>query len=204
MTMTKSPAGETSAPPPVLRSRISPERKALLSRLAACLAGSLVLAVMVGDQEGSATDYGYEVRQALGGGRILVFLGLGVVVFLIITFSSRLVPYLTRPGITPLVSGGFAVVAGLFLMTWYDGTGVGDGKFAGVADAVAKTPSASALTSAFFAWLAYASLAGIVGIAGVAIVTGIRPIAWLGAVVGVFVAVVGWRAHSDVVDIGGG
>lgn len=204
MTMTKPPADAATVTPEALRSRLSVTQKATLSRLGACLAGSVVLAVMIGDQEGSATDYGYAVRQAFAGGRLFVFLGLGLLVFAGLTFSTRVVPYLSRPGITPLASGAAAVAAGLFLMTWYDGTGVGDGKFGGVADAVASTPQASALTSAFFAWLAYASLAGILVIAGLAIVTGIRPIAWLGTVLGVLLAVVAWQAHSDVVGIAGG
>ncbi|MEO9138064.1 MAG: hypothetical protein ABI345_03265 [Jatrophihabitans sp.] len=202
--MTKPPADEATVTPSALRGRLSVTQKATLSRLGACLAGSVVLAVMIGDQEGSTTDYGYAVRQAFGGGRIFVFLGLGLLVFFGLTFSTRLVPYLTRPGITPLVSGVAAVAAGLFLMTWYDGAGVGDGKFGGVATAIANTPQASALTAAFFGWLAYAALVGILVIAAVAIVTGIRPIAWLGAALGVFVAVIAWQAHSDVVDIAGG
>src|SRR6478752_5597588 len=48
---------------------------AAIKRLIACLAGSFVLALMWGPQEGVQEDYGYAFRQAIFSPRILVFLG---------------------------------------------------------------------------------------------------------------------------------
>ena len=68
---------------------------AAIKRLIACLAGSFVLALMWGPQEGTQEDYGYAFRQAIFSPRILVFLGIGVLVFLAITFWPLVRPYLS-------------------------------------------------------------------------------------------------------------
>ncbi|MDT4948160.1 MAG: branched-chain amino acid transport system permease protein [Pseudonocardiales bacterium] len=178
--------------------------RALAMRLVACLAGSLVLALMYGPQEGSDQDYGLEFRESLFHARVFFFLALGVVAFVAITYWPSVKVYLKRPGVVPLVSGTFAVIAGLFLMKWYDGNGVGDGKFGGVRNAVSSTPAASALTAAFFSWIAYTVLVGVIVLAAVAIVTGMRKLAWIGTAAGLFAAVIGWRAHNEIVKIAGG
>ncbi len=65
-----------------------------MKRLLACLAGGVVLAMMVGPQEGSQTDYGYAFRKSVLEPRIVVFLGIGVLLFLAITYwpDHRAVP----------------------------------------------------------------------------------------------------------------
>ena len=70
-----------------------------------CLAGALVLALMWGPQEGNFGNFWFAINQALFGPRILVFLALGVLAFLAITFWPKVVPFLTRPGVWPLVAG---------------------------------------------------------------------------------------------------
>ncbi|MFN2562444.1 MAG: branched-chain amino acid ABC transporter permease [Jatrophihabitans sp.] len=181
----------------------SVDYKGLGKRLLACLIGSLVLALMIGDQEGSDQDYGLEFRTSLLHPRVFVFLAIGLLGFVAITFWPTVKTYIRRPGVLPLVSGTLAAIAGLFLMKWYDGTGVGDGKFGGVRAAVDNTSGLNALTSAFFSWLAYAALLGILAIGTVAIIKGPRRIGWAGTAIGLFTAVVAWRAHNDVVDIAG-
>ncbi|MDQ1622372.1 MAG: hypothetical protein QOH19_790, partial [Actinomycetota bacterium] len=57
-----------------------------LNRLFMCLAGSLVLALMWGPQEGSFSNFWFSIKEALFGPRILVFLALGVLAYLAITF----------------------------------------------------------------------------------------------------------------------
>ena len=47
-------------------------------RLLACLGGSVVLALMVGPQQGSETDYGLAFRESVLNVRIVVFLLIGV------------------------------------------------------------------------------------------------------------------------------
>jgi hypothetical protein len=45
-----------------------------VQRLVACLFGGVVLALMVGNQEGSQTDFGISFRKAVSFPRIIVFL----------------------------------------------------------------------------------------------------------------------------------
>ncbi len=128
---------DVSAPttlPPRAQIHAPSRRSILLKRLLACLAGGVVLAMMVGPQEGSQTDYGYAFRKSVLEPRIVVFLGIGVLLFLAITYWPTIVPYLTRPGFWPLVSGALAVVAAITLMHWYDPAG--DGKFSSTATVV--------------------------------------------------------------------
>ena len=84
---------------------MSTTAKTLLRRLAACLFGGFVLALMVGKQEGGQHDFGISFRQAVAVPRIFLFLAIGVVIFALITFWPRVVPYLARPGVVPLGSG---------------------------------------------------------------------------------------------------
>ena len=60
--------------------------RAWLKRLLACLFGGVVLALMVGNQEGTINDFGVAFRKSVGAPRIFVFLGIGLVIYLLITF----------------------------------------------------------------------------------------------------------------------
>jgi uncharacterized membrane protein YqjE len=83
----------------------------LARRLLACLAGGVVLALMWGQQEGTPQDFGFAFRQAVFGPRILAFLGLGLVAFVLITFWPQFRPYAVRPGVRPLLAGLLVVAA---------------------------------------------------------------------------------------------
>ena len=174
----------------------------LVSRFVACLAGGVVLAMMVGNQEGTTSSYSLAFRQAVLKPRIFLFLGIGVLLFLAITFWARLVPFLTRAGFWPLISGFLAVVAAQALMHWDDA--VGDSKFSTVAHAVADTSSISALTSAFFAWLAWAQLVVIFLVGIAAIILGLRWLALALAGLSIVAAVICYIAHHDVLAKSGG
>ena len=173
-----------------------------LSRLVACLAGSVVLAMMVGSQEGSQTDYSYAFRKSVLEPRIVVFLGIGVLLFLAITYWPRIVPYLSRPGFWPLLSGSIAVVAAITLMHWYDP--IGDGKFSATAHAVSAANNVSALTTAYFAWLAWTALILILVAGATAIIVGLRPVAFTVAGLALAAAVITYLAHQSVDDAGNG
>src|SRR5450432_3678967 len=134
----------TTVPPRAVIHAPSP-RTVLLKRLVACLAGGVVLAMMVGSQEGSETDYGYAFRKSVFERRIVAWLGIGVLLFLAITYWPSIVPYLTRPGFWPLMSGALAVVAAITLMHWYVPSG--DGKFSATGDVVKRASNISALAS---------------------------------------------------------
>jgi len=162
--------------------------------------------MMVGRQEGTLTDFGISFRQAVLSPRIVVFLLIGLVIFAMVTFWPRVVPYLTRPGISPLGVGLLVVLGGQTVMNWYDplASSNGDGKFSAVRTAATASPNLSSVAVAFFSWLAW-TLA-VVALAGcaAAIVTRLRVFGYLTAVVGLAGAVLAYIAHTDVVNLGGG
>ena len=174
----------------------------LLNRLLACLAGSLVLSLMWGPQEGSFDNFWFVINRGLFSPRVLVFLALGVVVFLAISFWPTVVPYLTRPGVWPLVAGTLTVIASQTLMHWADQ--VGDAKFGTVANAVANTNGISPFASLFFGGLAWAQLVVILLLLGAGIVTGVRNFGWAAAALSVVAAVIAFVAHAAVIDRAGG
>ena len=174
--------------------------KDALKRLVACLAGSVVLAMMVGNQEGSTSDYSYGFRKSVLEPRIVIFLAIGVLLFFAMTYWRVLAPFITRPGFWPLISGLLAVVAAQTLMDWFDP--VGDSHFSAVADAVSKTPGISWTASWFFGWLAWTLVLAALVLGIAAIVLTLRPLAWFVAALSVFGAVISVLAHKAVVDRG--
>ena len=80
----------------------------------------------------------------------LVFLGIGVLVFLAITFWPLVRPNLVRPGAPSFLAGAITVVAAYILLRWYDPLG----KFGAVRLRPWPTRSGiSPIASAFFGWL---------------------------------------------------
>jgi ABC-type branched-subunit amino acid transport system permease subunit len=185
---------------------VTEKTRATLQRLGACLFGGFVLAIMVGKQEGTLTDFGVSFRHAVAVPRIFVFLAIGLVIFALITFWPRVVPYLTRPGVVPLGAGLLVVVTAQTVMNWYDplASSRGSGKFNAVRSVVDNSPALSSLTVTFFDWLAWTLMAVALLACGAAIVTRLRVFGYLTAAVGVAGAVLSYLAHSDVVDVGGG
>ncbi|MDQ1742665.1 MAG: branched-chain amino acid transport system permease protein [Pseudonocardiales bacterium] len=173
-----------------------------LNRLLLCLAGALVLALMWGPQEGNFGNYWFAIKESLFGPRVLVFLALGVLAFLAMTFWPRVVPFLTRPGVWPMVAGALTVVASQTLMHWADQ--VGDAKFGTVASAAANTNGLAPLASAFFGGLCWAMLVIVVLLLAAGIVSGLRNFGWAAAVLSVVSAVIAYVSHSAVVDFVGG
>ncbi len=175
----------------------------VFSRAMGCLALAFVLALIVGPQEGTQDDYGYAFRAAIFHPRVFVFLAIGVLVFLALTYWPKVVPYLHRPGVLPLTVGFVTVVASLTLLHWYDP--LGDGKFGTVATAVGKTPALKGgLTEIYFGWLAWTLALAVFVLAGAAIVSGLRILAWISAALSVVAAVIGYIAHSTVVNVAKG
>ncbi len=171
-------------------------------RLLACLGGSVVLAMMVGPQQGSQDDYGQAFREAVLAPRILGFLLVGVLVFLAITYRDVVARYAGRPGVRPLLAGVLVLVAAYTLMKWYDP--LGDGKFGTLAAAVGDTSGLAPLAGVFFGWLWWVGLAVSVLAVAAAIVLRIRVLAWVGAGVSVVVGVIAVISHSAAVDFAGG
>jgi ABC-type branched-subunit amino acid transport system permease subunit len=174
-----------------------------VGRAAACLIGSIVLALMVGPQQGSKDDYGLTFREQVLNLRIIGFLVIGVLVFLAVTYRDVVARYARRPGVRPLIAGVLVLLASYFLMRWYDPLGK-DGKFAGLADAVAQTSGISPLATIFFGWLWWVSLVVLVVGIFVAIARRLRWLGWVMAVLAVLVAVIALVAHASAAGAGGG
>jgi ABC-type branched-subunit amino acid transport system permease subunit len=174
-------------------------------RLLWCLFGGFVLSLMIGKQEGTISgDFGVAFRHAVAVPRILVFLGVGVVLFLLISFWPLAVPYLHRPGVVALGSGLLTVLISQTVMNWFDPLVAtkGSAKFSAVRSAVNNSAGASWTTTAFFSWLAWTLAIGAVVAFGAAVVTGLRPLGYVTAVLGAAGAVLAFTAHQDVVDLG--
>jgi ABC-type branched-subunit amino acid transport system permease subunit len=132
------------------RSDEAERRIAHLKRLGGCLGLAFVLALMIGNQEGTQQDFGFAFRQAVLGPRILVFLLVGVLIYLAVTFSPYLTPYLRRPGIRPLAAGAVSVVAAYGLLKWTDSDQIDTGKLSTLAKAGRDTGALGALNRLFF------------------------------------------------------
>jgi ABC-type branched-subunit amino acid transport system permease subunit len=193
----------TSTPKPTPRVRhIAWYRSPIFNRLLACLGGGIVLAIMTFPQDGSTADYYFVIRESIFAPRIVIFLLIGVLLFLFVTFRPTIVPYLTRPGFWPLASGSLGVIAAIVLMHWADQ--VADGKFSSVGSAVADTPGISPIASAFFGWLGWVQFA-VVAIGGLlAIIFARRVVAFVIAGLSVVAGVIGVIAHAAVVHKAGG
>jgi ABC-type branched-subunit amino acid transport system permease subunit len=172
-----------------------------LKRMLACLAGSLVLAIMWGPQEGTSEDYGYAFHQAVLKPRVFVFLAIGVAAFFAITYWPKVRPYLTRPGAPSFLAGAATVVASYTLLRWYDP--IGDGKLGTIAAAVDKTSNISPIASLFFGWLHWTGLAVIVAAGGFALATRRRRLAWAVAAVSVAVGAIAFIAKEQVASLDG-
>jgi ABC-type branched-subunit amino acid transport system permease subunit len=175
------------------------ERTVLIKRFFGCLAGGVVFALMWGPQEGNQNDYGYAFRQSVFKPRIFVFLAIGVLAFLAITYWSHFKGYLTRPGAWPLAAGAATVLAAMTLLHWEDS--VGNAKFSDVASAAKDTNHLAFIASAFFGWLAWAQLAILVVALGVAAVRRIAPLAWIALVGCVIAGIDGLVAHEEVAKL---
>ena len=174
-------------------------------RLVACLFGGLVLAIMVGNQEGTLNDFGISFREAVARPRILVFEAIGLIIFGMITFWPRVKPYLRRPGTAGVGFGLIVIIAAQTVMNWYDPlANASSGKFSDVRSAVDKTASIGQLTGWFFDWLAWTLAAAALIACAVVIVARIRIVGYLAGAIGVAGAVIAYLAHSDVLDVGGG
>ena len=170
----------------------------LVKRGFACFAASIVLAVMIGPQEGTQEDYGYAFRQSVFKPRIFLFLGIGVLIFLLVTYWPTVKPYLTYPGAVALSSGLVAVIAGYQLLKWDDA--VGDGKLGTVGPKVTETHQLSAIARTFFGWGHWTFFLIVAVLAAAAVVRHSNPLAWTSAVLALITGVWAFVAHHQVIS----
>jgi ABC-type branched-subunit amino acid transport system permease subunit len=172
-------------------------------RAIGCFVGAVVLALMVGPQQGSRDDYGLTFRHQVLNVRIIWFLLLGAAVFFAITYRETVSRYARRPGVRPLIVGVLILLASYFLMRWYDPLG-NNGKFAGLADAVSSTRGLAPLATIFFDWLWWVSLLLLIVGIFVAIARKLRWLGWAAAGFAVVVGVIALLAHAAAASAGGG
>ena len=173
--------------------------KTHVQRFVACLFGGVVLAIMIGQQEGTNTDFGVSFHKAVLGPRILGFLAIGVVIFLAITFWPLVRPYIRRPGVVPAVAGVLVVIVSQSVMNWYDPA---NAKFGKLSDLVDSTSGLDQTTTWFFAdHFGWVLGIGAFLLVGACIVTGVRPLGYVAGLVALVGAVIAYTAHADVLSI---
>ncbi|BEP15876.1 hypothetical protein acdb102_41870 [Acidothermaceae bacterium B102] len=165
-------------------------------RALGCFAASIVLALMIGPQEGSQEDYGLAFRESVFKPRILIFLGVGVLMFLLITYWARVKPYFTYPGAVALSSGVVAVVAAYQLLKWDDA--IGDGKLGTVGPKVVDTASLSAIARTFFGWLHWTELAVVVVVGAASIIRRSNLLAWVTSGLALVAGIIAFVAQHQV------
>jgi ABC-type branched-subunit amino acid transport system permease subunit len=172
-----------------------------LKRLGGCMALAFVLALMIGNQEGSQNDYGLAFREAIFSPRILIFILVGLAIFAAMTFWPWITPYLLRPGVRPLTIGGITVLVSQTLLKWSDDGRVGDGKFSSVASRAADTSGLAPAAKLFFSdYLSWVLFVVTFGIAAAAILTSRRQLAWVAAVLGVIGGIWAYTSQGAVRD----
>ncbi len=169
-------------------------------RFIACVFGGFVLALMIGDQEGAQDDFGISFRQATSEPRLLIFLLIGVAIFFAISFWTRVVPYLNRPGALPVGIGFIAVLVAMVLMNWYDPVG----KFDPLVTRVDESANVPALVSVYFSWFGWVLWIVALLLGGVAVFTRNRMLGYVQLGLGVFAAVLCFVAHQQLVNFAGG
>ncbi|MDX6209339.1 MAG: hypothetical protein QOE24_1730, partial [Frankiales bacterium] len=170
----------------------------LIKRAFAAFAASIVLALMIGPQEGSQDDYGLAFRESVFRPRIFVFLGIGLLGFLLVTYWPRVKPYFTYPGAVAMSSGVVAVIASYQLLKWDDA--VGDGKLSTVGPQVVDTPALSIIARSFFGWLHWTELAVVAAIGAASIIRRSNALAWATSALALVAGVVAFVAHHQVIS----
>ncbi|MCW2784103.1 MAG: branched-chain amino acid transporter permease [Marmoricola sp.] len=181
---------------------MSADVKTNLKRLLACLGLGVVLALMIGDQEGNQTDFGFAFKAAVFHPRILIFLGIGVLLYLAMTFRPRVAPYLTRAGVRPLAAGTASVVASYGLLNWSDSGNLTNGKLSTLAHGARDTSGISVIGRLFFGsavpglyWILFVLA---IALAAAAIIVQKSALAWGAAGLSVLAGVWGFVAHEMV------
>jgi ABC-type branched-subunit amino acid transport system permease subunit len=167
-----------------------------VKRFIACLFAGFVLALMIGPQEGTQTNFGISFSQATRPARLLIFLAIGAAIYLVVTFRPRLVPYIRRPGAVPVFSGFLAILVALVLMRWYDPVG----KFSAVTTAVGNSSGAPFLVSLYFSWFGWAMWVVGLLLGGAAVILRKPILGYILAAYGVIAAVIAYVAHAQLVN----
>jgi ABC-type branched-subunit amino acid transport system permease subunit len=172
----------------------------MVRRLVACLFGGFVLALMIGNQEGSETDFGVAFHEATTPLRLITFLLIGLAGFLLITFWPLVAPYIRQPGAVSVAVGFIFVFAAMTLLRWYDPVG----KLGPVSREVGHSGGAPVLTSLYFSWVAWLLVVIGLVLGGTAVATRRPLLGYLQLGFGVVVAVIVFVAHAQLVSYAGG
>jgi ABC-type branched-subunit amino acid transport system permease subunit len=167
-------------------------------RALGCLAASFVLALMIGNQEGTQDDYGLAFRQAIFHPRIFIFLAVGVLLYVLVTYWAVIRPYLTYPGAVPLAVGLVSVLAAYQLLQWNDNDAAGNTKLSALSAAVAATPGLSWIATSFFGWLHWTAFIVVAVLGAIAVVRQSSVIAGWTATIAVLIGIMAFVAHHQV------
>src|SRR3954447_6630658 len=153
---------------------------------------------MIGNQEGTQEDYGFAFRQAIFHPRIFVFLGVGVLLFVLVTYWSVIRPYLTYPGAVPLAVGLVTVLASYQLLQWNDNDAGGNTKLSALSSAVAATSGLSWVATTFFGWLHWTAFIVVAVLGAVAVVRQSAGLSWVTGAIAVLAGIMAFVAHHQV------
>jgi ABC-type branched-subunit amino acid transport system permease subunit len=177
--------------------RLKPHAK----RLVGCLFVGFVLCLMIGGQEGSESDFGIAFFQATRTGRLLIFLAIGLVAFVLITFWHYVSPYIRRPGALPVGVGFLAVLAAMGLMNWYDPVG----KFHALASKIDGASGVPFLTSVYLGiggGVGWGFMIACLVLGGAAVITRLPALGYAQVVLSLVAAACCYFGHQQLVDWG--
>jgi len=166
-------------------------------RLAMCLVGAVIFAMMWGPQQGTPEDYGYGFKRAVLEPRIFLFLAAGLVVFLLAPRFAALKARLAQPGAGLFLGAIAGVMVARTLLHWYDPSG--HGKFAD-----ASRAATAGLSSAYFSQLYLVAWVVVLGVGLSVVLTRSRVLALVGTVLSLAAAVLALLAQADLVSRGSG
>ena len=137
----------------------------------------VVLRIITGET-GTRDNYYYAIKADFTSLKLLLWIGIGVAGFVLLTFWPVVSRYLVRPGGAVALFGLLTVVVGQTVLGWYE---KGQQKFSGLSSDVVNTKQIAPIAKAFFGWLAWVLFIVVVLLVAAAIVTRNRIIGYVAA-----------------------
>jgi ABC-type branched-subunit amino acid transport system permease subunit len=166
-------------------------------RLVACLGIGLVLNLVTGTT-GVQTDYLYAVKQDFSSLSLLIWLGVGLVIWAAFTFAPLIQESLHKPGANLCVVAIIPLIISAVLQPWYTPDGY---KFFDLAPQARATAGLAPLAVAYFGWLVYVLVFASAVLTGLAF-TRRRAFQIAAVLVDVIAIVITWSSQKSVVDFG--
>ncbi len=166
-------------------------------RLVSCLGIGVVMNMVTG-ATGRQADYLYAIRTDFSSVRLLIWLAIGVLIWVAFTFAPVVQASLHKPGANLCVIAIVPLIISAALQPWYTPDGF---KFFDLAPKARDTAGLAPLAVAYFGWLVYLLVAASAVLTGLAFSR--RRIFQIAAVLVDLVAIVlTWSSQKAVVDFG--